>query len=124
MASNLDGAGQSKMATLDEALATIQRLHATVERFAVAVRTGHNTGGFRLPLQRMATPLVGLLKPQFGAIADQVSALILVTTRAGTDQAKLRALREAVAQLRAQLDIAVAKVKERHTVPSTDSRAE
>jgi hypothetical protein len=50
-------------------------------------------------------------------IADQVSSLLLIATRGGGDQAKLRSLREGVAQIRIQLEIAVAKTKEKHTVP-------
>jgi hypothetical protein len=48
-------------------------------------------------------------------IADQVSALLLVLTRGGGDQARLRALRELVAQTRTALEIAAAKTKELHT---------
>jgi hypothetical protein len=57
-----------------------------------------------------------LLKGQFGMISDQVSAMMLIATRGGGDQAKLRSLREAVAQLRIQLEIAIAKTKEKHTL--------
>jgi hypothetical protein len=49
-------------------------------------------------------------------IADQVTALVLIATRSGGDQVKLRALREAVAQLRLQLEIAVTRTKEKHVV--------
>ena len=122
MASNLDGPGQTKMAALDEAQIYLQRLHSLVERFAVAVRTGQDTGSFRMQLQRAATPLAGLLKPQFGIIADLVTGMILITSRAGADQTKLRGLREAVAQVRMQLDIAVAKVKEKHAVAAPGER--
>lgn len=116
MASLLDGAGQIKMATLEDAAGQIQRLHGIVERMGVALRAQQELGSFRGQLQRAATPLVGLLKPQFGMIADQVTALLLVASRGGGDQMKLRALRESVAQLRVQLEIAMGKVKEQHTV--------
>ena len=66
-------------------------------------------------LHRAATPLVGLLKPQFGTVADLVTSLILVSGR-GSDQMRLRALREVVAQIRAQLEISTTKVKEQHEV--------
>lgn len=124
MASSLDGPGQVKMATLDEAQTYLQRLHGIVERFAVAVRTNQETGGFRMQLQRAATPLAGMLKPQFGMIADQVTAMILIASRASADQPKVRALRESVAQVRTQLEIAVTKVKEQHTVVAEEERAE
>jgi len=120
MAIVLDGAGQAKMSTLEEAILFLQRLHGLVERFAIAVRSGQETGSFRMQLQRTATPLAGMLKPQFGMIADQVMGFILITTRASADQSKLRGMREAVAQIRMQLEIAVTKVKEHHAVPSDD----
>jgi len=112
----LDGAGLAKMTTLDEATAAVQRLHGIVERMAIAVRSQQDTAQFGAQIRRAGSPLVGLLKGQFGMIADQVSALLLVATRSGGDQVKLRSLRESVAQLRVQLEIAVAKTKEKHAV--------
>ena len=104
------------MATLDEATAAVQRLHAIVERMGIAVRSQQNTAQFGAQIRRTGAPLVGLLKGQFGVIADQVSALLLIATRSGGDQAKLRSMREAVAQLRTQIEIAIAKTKEKHAV--------
>ena len=112
----LDGAGLAKMTTLDEATAAVQRLHGIVERMGVAVRSQQDTAQFGPQIRRAGSPLVGLLKGQFGMIADQVSALLLIATRSGGDQAKLRSLREGVAQLRIQIEIAVAKTKEKHAV--------
>ena len=113
----LDGAGLAKMETLEDATAQVQRLHGLVERMAVAVRTQQDTAQFGAQIRRSGSPLVGLLKGQFGMIADQVSAMLLIATRGGGEQNKVRALREAVAQLRIQLEIAIAKTKEKHTVP-------
>lgn len=112
----LDGAGAAKLETLEEAQAHLQRLHGIVERMGVAVRSQQNTAQFGAQIRRAGAPLVGLLKGQFGMIADQVTALLLVATRGGGDQNKLRWLREAVAQVRVQLEIAVTRVKEKHTV--------
>lgn len=113
---NLDGAGHAKMETLEEATGQVQRIHGIVERMAIAVRSQQNTAQFALQIRRAGSPLVGLLKGQFGMISDQVSAMMLIATRGGGDQAKLRSLREAVAQLRIQLEIAIAKTKEKHTL--------
>ena len=113
----LDGAGVAKMETLEEASAHVQRLHAMVERMAIAVRSQQNTAQFSAQIRRAGSPLVGLLKGQFGMISDQVTAMLLIATRGGGDQMKLRALREAVAQIRTQVEIAVAKTKEKHAVP-------
>jgi hypothetical protein len=116
MSSQLDGAGQIKLATLDEASLQLQRLHAIVERYAMAVRTQTETGQYRQQLVRAATPLVGLLKPQFSVTADVVSSFLLVASRGGSEQTKVRGLRESVAQIRMQLEIAMTKVKEKHAV--------
>src|SRR5678815_4834569 len=101
----LDGAGLAKMDTLDEAGAQVQRIHGLVEQMAMAMRSGNDTAQFGAQIRRTGSPLVGKLKGQFGMIADQVSALLLIATRGGGDQAKLRSLREAVAQIRTQLEI-------------------
>lgn len=117
----LDGAGLAKMDTLEEAASHVQRIHGIVERMALAVRSQQNTAQFGAQIRRAASPLVGLLKGQFGMIADQVTALLLVATRGGGDQQKLRALRESVAQIRIQLEIAVTKTKEKHALPEEEN---
>ena len=117
----LDGAGLAKMDTLEEATSHVQRLHGLVERMAIAVRSQQNTAQFGQQIRRAGSPLVGLLKGQFGMIADQVTALLLVATRGGGDQQKLRALRESVAQIRIQLEIAVTKTKEKHALPEEEN---
>ena len=116
MAVQLDGAGQIKLQTLDDAMGQLQRLHGIVERYAMAVKTQTDTGGFRQQLMRAGTPLVGLLKPQFGVIADVVTSFLLISSRGGSDQMKVRALRENVGQIRAQLESAVTTTKETHAI--------
>jgi hypothetical protein len=113
--SKLDGAGMAKMHTLEDALSIVQTLHGMVERMAIAVRSQQNTSMFGLQIRRAGTPLVGMLKGQFGIISDQVAQLLLIATRGGSDQVKLRALREGIAQVRTALDIATTKVKEQHS---------
>jgi hypothetical protein len=115
MASELDGAGQIKMATLAEASGQVQRLHGLVEQAALTVKNGKPIQAFGAQFRRAATPLAGLLKPQFGSIADLITGMILVSTRGGGDQAKIRAMREGIGQLKVQLDIATTQVKAKHT---------
>lgn len=124
MASQLDGAGQIKLATLDEAGILAQRLHGIVEHYAMAVRQQQSTSMFRQQLVRAATPLSTMLKPQFSVMADSVASFLLVASRGGGEQAKVRALREAMASIRAQLEIAVTKVKEKHSVAAGESHAD
>ena len=114
--SKLDGAGIAKMEVLEEALNTVQRMHGIVERMAVAVRGQTDISLFVAQLRRTGQPLVGLLRGQFGLISDLVAALLLASTRGGGAQNRLRAMREGVAQIRTQVDLAVAGVKARHTI--------
>ncbi len=121
----MDGAGTVKIKTLEEALDKVQTLHGIVERMAVEMRSNKPTQAFGMQLRRQGTPLVGLLKGQFGMISDQVAALILIATRSGGgDQAKLRALREAVAQTRTALEIAVTRTREAHTIDDEKDEAD
>ena len=112
----LDGAGQAKMQTLEEAMLLVQRLHGIVERMAIAVRAQQDLGGFKSQFTRAATPLVGLLKLQFGLVADLVSALILASSRGASAQNRLRAMREGIAQVRTQLEIAIKRTEVVHEV--------
>jgi hypothetical protein len=112
----LDGAGTAKMATLETAMNHLQRLHSTVEQCAVAVKGKQPAAPFIPQVRRYAQPMVGLLKGQFGMIAELVTALLLSSTRsAGNDLNKVRTLREGVAHIRVQLELAVAKTIELHT---------
>jgi hypothetical protein len=120
----MDGAGLAKMQTLDEAVAQISHIHSIVERMAMAIRASHDTSGFRGQIARAGSPLVGLLKGQFGMVSEQVSAMMLVLTRGGGEQARLRALREYVAQIRTALEISIAKVKEQHVVDDSAPKPE
>ncbi|HEY4658101.1 MAG TPA: hypothetical protein VIH11_01190 [Gemmatimonadaceae bacterium] len=113
----LDGAGTQKMKTLEEALLTLQTLHGMVERMAVEVKAQKSVGVLPQQIKRLATPLQGQLKGQFGIIADQVSNMILASTRGGGgDQMRVRLLREFVAQIRTALELMVKKVKDQHAV--------
>ena len=112
----LDGAGAQKMKTLEEALSTLQTIHGHVERMAIDVKNQRGAGVIPQQIKRIATPLQGQLKGQFGMIADQVSAMILAAGRGGGEQTKVRAMREYVGQIRQALDIMCTKVKDQHAV--------
>ena len=125
MAKKLDGAGAVKMTTLQDASIAMQRIHSIVEQMALAAKNQQATINQGLQLRRFATPLVGQLKGAFGPMADQISQMILIATRGGQENVKVRSLRESVASLKTQIGIAMNKVKERHTVdddaPEPDS---
>jgi hypothetical protein len=113
-----------KLKTLEEAAGGLHRLHALVEKYALAVKQGANTGQFVHQIRRTLEPLVGLLKPQFGMLADQVASLNLIATRGGSEQMRVRGLREGVASLRQGFEIAERKVREQHATPTPESSAE
>ena len=115
MASSLDGAGQAKMNTLEDATAVVQRTHAMVERYALAVKQNQNSQQYVLQIKRSLEPLVGMLKAQFGLISDQVAGVILASSRGGSDVTRVRGLREGIAQLRTAIEIAERKVREQHS---------
>jgi len=115
-ATKLDGAGAQKMKTLEEALVTLQTLHGMVERMAMEVQNQRPIGVMPQQLKRLAAPLVGQLKGQFGMIADQLSTMRLVAGRGGGDKLKVRSYREHVAQIRTMLEMAQNKVKKDHGV--------
>ena len=112
----LDGAGTQKMKTIEEALHGLQTIHGLVERMALEMKKNASIGILPQQIKRHATMLQGLLKGQFGIIADQFAAMILAIGRGGSDQVRLRVMREYVAQIRTALEIAASKVKELHAV--------
>lgn len=119
----LDGAGMAKLKTLEEAAAGVQRVHALVERLALEVKQGRNSAPHIHAIRRALDPLVGLLKPQFGMLSDQVAGVNLLATRGGSEQMRVRALREAVGSLRQGLEIAERKVHEQHGTEGGGRRA-
>lgn len=112
----LDGAGAAKMRTIDEALSTLQRIHGMVERMAIDVKNQRGVGITPGQIKRIATPMIGQLKGQFGIIADQVTSMVLGMGRGGGEQNKVRGLQESVAQIRQALDMTASKVRKDHAV--------
>ena len=112
----LDGPGVQKMKTIEEAQTQVARLHGLVELYALSLKQNKPTGLFGMTIKRAMIPLVTLLKPQFGLISDQIAALILSTSRGGSETVKIRMLREGVASIKQQFDIAIVRIKENHMV--------
>jgi hypothetical protein len=112
----LDGAGVAKLKVLEEGLSQLQSVHGKVETYALEVKRNGNPAVILLQIRRMLPVLQGLLKPQFGLIADQVVALNLAAGRGGAEQQRLRSMREGVASIRQSLEIMQKKVEEQHTI--------
>ena len=119
----MDGAGLAKMETLESAVATMQTIHGIVEQMAIGVKNGASTAPYIQRLRRTASPLVGLLKGQFGMISDGVAAMVLSATRGSNDQTRLRILRESVASVKVHLEIAQKRVLEAHMVTDDEGKA-
>jgi len=110
----LDGAGQAKMKTLDDAMSTLLRINALVEQYALQVKRNQSGSTFLQNLRRQLPQLSEMLKAQFGMISDQVMQTNLVSSRGASEQMRVRALREGVAQVKTALEIAIVNVKEKH----------
>jgi hypothetical protein len=114
----LDGAGIIKLETLDHALTVMQSVHGIVENMALAVRNETPTTPHVQRLRRTVTPLVGLLKGQFGTISDSVAAMMLAATRGASERNRVRTLRENVASIRMHIEAAQSRVIEIHSQES------
>ncbi len=112
----LDPAGRLKMALLENAGIAAQRLHGLVERLASAASKNEPISSYMQQFKRSAPPLVSMLKPQFGMIADHLTQMIVIAGRSGSDQIRVRALREGIGQLKMQIELAGNRVKETHAV--------
>jgi hypothetical protein len=123
MRSKLDVPGQLKLATLDEATKIAQRLHGIVENMASLANRNEPVSSYFQQVRRAGAPLVGLLKAQFGLLSDHVAQMMIVAGRTGSDRTRVRALREAMGQLKMQLDIAATRTREIHKVEEGEATA-
>ncbi len=112
----LDGAGIQKMKTIEEAHIQLARVHGMVETFGMTLKQNKPTAMYLQQIKRTLPMLTGLLKGQFGLIADQVANINLQASRGSNENVRLRTLREGVASIRQHLDIAIVKIKDMHGV--------
>ena len=122
MATHLDGSGTAKLQTLEHAVTLVQKLNTIVERMAQSQRMMQPLAQYRQQIQRAAAPIASLLKPQFEPISVMLTNLVIVSTRGGSDQQKVRSLRESVAQIKAALDATASRVRKEHTVDDSDEK--
>lgn len=120
----LDGAGQAKMKTLDDAMAMVLRINALVEQFALSVKNNRPTGTFVSGIRRQLPALAEKLKNQFGMIADQAVQLNLVSSRGASEQMRVRALREGVAHIKTAMEIAITHVIDKHELKDAAASSE
>jgi hypothetical protein len=111
----LDGAGQAKMTTLDEALVLHQRIHGLVEQYALSVKQNKPGSTFMNNLKRQMPVLAGKLKGQFGMISDLITSVNMQMTRGSSEPVLIRTMREGTAAIKMQLEIAIAQTIARHS---------
>ena len=102
------------MKTLDDAMTTLIRVNGLVEQYALAVKNNQPAATFLSNIRRQLPALSEMLKAQFGMIADQAMQTNLSSSRGASEQMRVRALREGVAQIKAAVEIAIVHVKEKH----------
>ena len=110
----LDGAGTVKMQTLEECVGMHTRIHNLVEQYALAVKRNQPAGHLMMNLKRQMPALAGKLKGQFGMISDLVTATNMSMTRGSSEQMRVRAMREGVAAIKVQLEIALTQTIAKH----------
>jgi len=114
--SKRDAVGTVKLKALDEALLLLQRVHSIVEQYAVAFKRGQPTSSYVMNLRRQLPSLAANLKAHFSLIADEVFTLNLATSRGASEQTRLRLLREGVARIRTNMEIAAIQTRAKHQV--------
>jgi hypothetical protein len=119
----LDGAGQAKMTTLDDAVAIHTRIHTIVEQYALSIKRNQPTSHLMQNLKRQMPTLAGKLKGQFGMISDLVTATNMSMTRGASEVIRVRAMREGVAAIKTQLEIAVTQTIARHEFKEKEEEA-
>ena len=120
----LDGAGQAKMKTLDDAMALLLRVNGLVEAYALQIKRNQPAGTFITNIRRQLPSLCEKLKAQFGMIADQVMQVNLASSRGASEQMRVRTLREGVAQIKTAIEIAIVHVKEKHELTDDKKKDE
>jgi len=110
----LDGAGQVKMETLDVCIALHQRIHGYVETYALGVKNGKPEMAILNNVKRNLPVLAGKLKGQFGMISDLVTAVYMSSSKGSAEQMRVRAMREGIAAIKMQLEIAVTQTIAKH----------
>ena len=110
----LDGAGQVKMDTLQACITLHQRIHGMVETYAIGVKNNKPEPSILNNIKRNLPIMAGKLKAQFGMVSDLVTATYMGASRGASEQMRVRALREGMASIKMQLDIAVTQVIAKH----------
>lgn len=112
------------MKTLDDAMNVLLRVNGLVEQYALQIKRNQSGSTFLTNIRRQLPTLSEMLKAQFGMIADQVMQTNLASSRGASEQMRVRALREGVAQVKTAIEIAITHVKEKHELRDDKEKAQ
>ena len=82
----------------------------------MAYKRGQPTSAYVMNLRRQLPTFAANLKAHFSLIADEAVALNLATSRGASEQTRVRLLREGVARMRTNLEIAAIQTRAKHQV--------
>jgi hypothetical protein len=104
VADKLSAGAQQDLEVITMARRKLDRLHTLVEQFAVA-KAGPSQDSMAAQVSRTALELGrALLQNGMGVLADQANQMGMLARRGGGPGAKLRGMRDYVAQMRPGLD--------------------
>ena len=112
----LDGAGQAKMVTLDDAVKIHSRIHALVEMYGLSVKNTKPETVILNNVKRQMPSLASKLKGQFGMISDLVLATNMAMSRGQNKIIRVRSMREGMANVKVALEIAITQTINKHAV--------
>lgn len=104
------------MATLDDAIALHARINNLTEQYALQIKRNQPAAHLLQNLKRQVPTLASKLKGQFGAISDLVISVNMAMSRGSSEQMRVRGLREGVAAIKVQLDIALTQTIAKHEI--------
>ena len=104
------------MVTLDESVLLHQRLHALVETYALGVKNNKPVQSLMTNIKRQFPVLAAKLKGQFGMISDLVTQVGNAASRGSSEQMRVRGMREGMAAIKVQLEIAITQTIAKHEI--------
>jgi hypothetical protein len=104
MEKKLSAGAQGDLEVITQARRKLERLHSLTEQFALA-KAGSSQDSVASLISRASLELGrSLLQVGLGVLADQANQMGMLARRGGGPQAKLRGMRDYVAQMRPGLD--------------------
>jgi hypothetical protein len=104
MDNKMSAGAQGNLEVISQARRKLERLHNLTEQFAVA-KAGSSQDSVASLISRASLELGrSLLQVGLGVLADQANQMGMLARRGGGPQAKLRGMRDYVAQMRPGLD--------------------